>query len=137
MVKIPKIFRAFGADFLYLDVFFTVFYLRNHCFPSFMCYFFAPAAPKLLRVTTETVRESTNNQTSQTGTSEEWNILTRREIHLFFVEMRRRRENFEFYGLKTGFPSAKTHFLKLSEAFSQWKRMKKSPNFRPPARIMT
>ena len=94
-----------------------------------MCYFFAPAAPKLLRVTTETVRESTNKQTSQTDTSEEWNILTRREIHLFFVEMRRRRENFEFYGLKTGFPSAKTHFLKLSEAFSQWKRMKKSPKF--------
>ena len=55
--------------------FVTVVYLENHCFYSFLWYFFAPAAP-------ETVREFNQQLRSQTGTSEEWNILTRKEIAL-------------------------------------------------------
>ena len=64
-------------------------------------------------------------------------IDTKRNAKLFFVEMRRRRENFEFYGFKNRISSAKTQFLKLSDAFSQWKHMTKSQNVRSPARIMT
>ena len=134
----PENFPRLRRGFFIRGCIFHSFYLGNHCFYSFLCYFFAPAAPKLLRVATETVRES-NEQANITN----WyfrrveHIWHEEKCKLFFVEMRRRRENFEFYGFKNRISSAKTQFLKLSDAFSQWKHMTKSQNFRPPARIMT
>ena len=61
---------------------FHCFYLGNHCFYRCVCYFFASAAPKPSYAASETVREFNQQLRSQTGTSEEWNILTRKEIAL-------------------------------------------------------
>ena len=62
----PENFPRLRRGFFIRGCIFHSFYLGNHCFYSFLCYFFAPAAPKLLRVATETVRES-NEQANITN----------------------------------------------------------------------
>ena len=76
--KFPRLRRGFPIQ----GCSFHCFYLGNHRFYRFVCYFFAPAAPKPSYAASETVREFNQQQRSQTGTSEEWNILTRKEIAL-------------------------------------------------------
>ena len=105
------------------------FYLKNHCFYSFVCYFFAPAAPKLLRVTTETVRESTNKQTSQTDTSEEWNILTRREMQVVLCRDAPQARKFWVLWFKNRISKCKNTFLKAFWSVFAVETHEKVPKF--------
>ena len=108
---------------------FHCFYLGNHCFYRFVCYFFSRLRRLSHRMRQAKLSESsTNSKDHKPVLQKSGTYWHEKKLHLFFVEMRRRRENFEFYDITNRISSAKTVFLKgFMECFrsgNTWKYLK-------------